>query len=225
LVLITDLIMLCITNLFYVINIMKTNEYHSEPLNEIQSLNVIKKMIRVSRQKLKNDSILFIVWGWIFFINYFFLNYLTHILFITNQALRIVRYLRVILPVIGIVYTLYYMLQQRKRVQTYIGSSLRYVWISLIVCFILVNLIQNNVLHSINFELQHPIFMVLIAFAITVTGGILRYRLIIGGGIIFGILALVASYFKLHEQLLIESIAWLIAFVIPGHILYSKRKS
>jgi len=29
----------------------------------------------------------------------------------------------------------------------------------------------------------------------------------------------------LKEQLLIEAIAWLIAFVIPGHILYSKRKS
>jgi hypothetical protein len=29
-----------------------------------------------------------------------------------------------------------------------------------------------NVLHSINFELQHPLFMVLMAFAVTVTGGI-----------------------------------------------------
>lgn len=32
-------------------------------------------------------------------------------------------------------------------------------------------------MHQINFELQHPLFMVLTAFAITITGVILRYRL------------------------------------------------
>jgi len=115
-------------------------------------------------------------------------------------------------------------LKQRKKVQTYIGISLRYVWISLFVCMVLVNLIQFNVLQDINFELQHPIFMVLMAFAVTTTGGILRYRMIIIGGVAFGILALVASYLNLQEQLLIESVAWAIAFIIPGHILYANRK-
>ncbi len=85
-------------------------------------------------------------------------------------------------------------------------------------------MIQFNVLHQINFELQHPIFMVIIAFAITVTGGILRHRLIIIGGILFAALAYTASYFNLQEQLLIESFAWVIAFIIPDHILYAKRE-
>ena len=106
---------------------------------------------------------------------------------------------------------------------TYIGVSLRYVWVSLFLSMVLVNLIQFNVLHKINFELQHPIFMVFIAFAIVVTGGILRFKLIIAGGIVFGLMAYVCSYFPLQEQLLIEAIAWIIALIIPGHILYSKR--
>jgi branched-subunit amino acid ABC-type transport system permease component len=135
----------------------------------------------------------------------------------------LVHSLRVILPVSGLIFTLYYILKQRKKVQTYIGISLRYVWISLFASMVLVNLIQMNVLHRVNFELQHPIFMVLIAFAVTVTGGILRYRLIIAGGIIFGLLALAASYFELQTQLLLEAIAWIIAFIIPGHLLYAKR--
>ena len=66
--------------------------------------------------------------------------------------------------------------------------------------------------------------MVFIAFAIVVTGGILRYKLIIAGGIVFGLLAYVCSYLPLQEQLLVEAIAWIIAFIIPGHVLYSKRK-
>ncbi len=67
--------------------------------------------------------------------------------------------------------------------------------------------------------------MVMIAFALTATGGILRYKLVIIGGIIFGGLALLASFFSLQEQLLIEAIGWMVAFIIPGHILYAKRKS
>jgi len=47
--------------------------------------------------------------------------------------------------------------------------------------------------------------------------------MIIAGGIIFGLMAYLASFFSLHQQLLIEAIAWVIGFIIPGHILYSKR--
>lgn len=203
---------------------MEPQPQDSDLIDENQSLQVIREMIQVSQKKLRNDGILFILWGWISFINYFFLENLTRLFFISHQITQVVRSLRVILPVFGFAYTLYYILKQRKKVQTYIGISLRYVWISLFVCMVLVNLIQFNVLHSINFELQHPVFMVLIAFAITVTGGILRYRMIIAGGIIFGILAYIASSLKLQDQVLVEAIAWLFAFVIPGHILYSQRK-
>lgn len=202
---------------------MKTIIKKEEYLDETQSLNVIREMIQVSRNKLKNDGILFIVWGWIFFINYLVLNYLPGKILLSHKTMDLVHGLRVILPVSGLIFTLYYILKQRKKAQTYIGVSLRYVWISLFASMVLVNLIQMNVLHSINFELQHPIIMVLIAFAVTVTGGILRYKLIIAGGIIFGLLALAASYFELQTQLLFEAIAWLIAFVIPGHLLYAKR--
>jgi len=203
---------------------METEEPNSDFIDEQQSLQVIKEMIQVSQKRLRNDGILFIVWGWISFINYFFLNYLTSICITTHQIMEIVRALRILLPLLGLAYTMYYLLQQRKKVQTYIGISIRYVWFSLFVSMVMINHILFNVNRSINFELQHPIFMVLIAFAITVTGGILRYKIIIAGGIAFGILAVIASHFQLQEQLLLEAIAWGIAFIIPGHILYSQRK-
>lgn len=193
-------------------------------MNETRSLLIIKEMIQVSRNKLKRDGILFIAWGWILFFDYFFLNYLTSVFLVTHQLMRVVYVLRILLPISGIVYSVYYILLQRKKVQTYIGISLRYVWISLFLCMVLVNLIRFNVLKSINFELQHPIFMVFIAFAVTITGGILRYRLIIIGGIFFAAFAYTASYLKLQEQILLDSIAWVIAFIIPGHILYANRE-
>lgn len=202
---------------------MDTNKNTSDSLNETQSLLVIKEMIQVSKSKLKQDGILFIVWGWVlFFVST--TGYIERGLALTFGIKRALNVLGIALPLIALIFSVYYLIKESKKVQTYIGISLRYVWISLFVCMVLVNLIQFNVLHSINFELQHPIFMVLMAFAVTVTGGILRYRLIIIGGVIFGILALVASYLKLQEQLLVESFAWIISFIVPGHILYANRE-
>jgi hypothetical protein len=202
---------------------MDANKNTSDSLNETQSLLIIKEMIQVSKNKLKKDGILFIIWGWILLYKSLF-GYIERRMVLTFQIKKTLNYLGIILALASLTFTIYYLLKQRKKVQTYVGISLRYVWISLFVSMVLVNLIQFNVLHSINFELQQPIFMVLMAFAVTITGGILRYRLIIVGGIVFGLLALIASNLNLQEQLLIESIAWVIAFIIPGHILYANRE-
>lgn len=206
------------------LNIMETTQPNSGSFDESQSLQVIREMIRVSQKKLKNDGILFILWGWLMTLHYVGLYSIGKFV-LTFQLHKIFSYVIGLLPLVGIIFSIYYIYKQHKKVQTYIGISLRYVWISVFVCLSFTNMIIYNLNHAINFELQHPIFMVFIAFATVITGGILRYRLIIFGGIFFGILAYACSYFKLQEQMLFEAAAWLIAFIVPGHIMYSQRKS
>lgn len=202
---------------------MDAQPHNLDSLDENQSLRVIKEMIMVSQKKLKNDGILFILWGWVMFYGGI-KGFVVREWVLTYQFQRILEHSGTILGLIALAYTIFYLWKQHKRVQTYIGISLRYVWISLFVCFMIINLIQANVVHQINFELQHPIFMVMIAYATVITGGILRYKLITAGGIIFGLIALLMSYFTLPYQLLLESFAWLAAFIIPGHYLYANRK-
>jgi len=201
---------------------MQNETIKDDSFDESDSLQVIREMIQVSHKKIKNDGILFIVWGWIMFYTYLG-SYLQGVLVMTYSTEKVLKYSRTILGLAAIVFTLYYIWKYHRKVRTYIGISLRYVWISLIVCLSLTNMVIFNVLHQVNFELQHPVFMIFIAFAIVVTGGILRYRMIIIGGLLFGILAYVSSYFPLQSQLIFEAAAWLIAFVIPGHFLFAKR--
>ena len=203
---------------------METTHNPSESFDEKQSLQVIKEMIQLSRRKLRNDGILFILWGWISFITYM-LEYLVQSLPHTYQMTLFKGYATTLLPIMGIIFSAIYLYRENRKATTYIGVALRYVWILLFAGMVLVNLIQYNVLHTITFELQLPVFMVMIAFAVVVTGGILRYKMVVAGGICFGLLAYLASWFPLSTQLLIEAIAWLIAFIIPGHILYAQRKS
>lgn len=192
--------------------------------DERKSLQTIQEMLEVSKRKFQSDGILFIVWGWIMTIHYLVVFALGYSHFST-QLRHGIKYVITGLIILGFVFTFYYIFQQRKRVKTFIGVSLRYVWISMFFSLVLVNVIQFRVLQEINFELQHPIFMVIIAFATVVTGGILRYNLFVYGGISFALLALISSRLPLETQFLMEAIAWFVAFVIPGHILYSKRNS
>jgi len=202
---------------------MEENDKVLDSFDEGQSIQVIKEMIQVSQKSFKNDGILFLLWGWLMFFSYVF-DYILHNVVITLQMQKITDKLRFAITLIAIAYTLYYVFKKTKKVKTYIGISLRYVWVSLIVCLSLTSMIIHNVMHQINFELLHPIFMMFIAFATVITGGILRYKLVIIGGIVFGLLAYACSYFNLHTQLLFEAVAWLVAFIIPGHILYANRK-
>ncbi|MCG8310921.1 MAG: hypothetical protein MI975_26265 [Cytophagales bacterium] len=199
------------------------NKDKSNSFDEHQSLRIIKEMIQVSQRKIKQDGILIIIWGWIWFLgrlrDYYFWKF-PHIL----QMKRIFDFAGYLVFIFATVFTVVYIYRQRKKVTTYIGVSLRYVWISLIAGMSLISMTLYNVLEEANFELQHPVFMVFIAYAVVVTGGIIRYNLLVLGGVAFALLAYISSFFAIGEQLLFESIAWFVAFVIPGHWLYSRRK-
>jgi Cation transport ATPase len=203
---------------------METKQPNSEFFDESQSIQVIREMIQVSQKKLKNDGVLFILWGWVMFYNYIS-SYVLREVVTTYQFKKGFEYFGTGLGIFSFAFTIYYLFRNNRKVTTYIGISLRYVWVSLIACLSLTNIIMFHVLQKFNVELQHPILMLFIAFAIVVTGGILRYRLLIFGGIVFGILAYTCSYLSIEWQALCEAAAWLIAFIIPGHILYAKRKS
>lgn len=196
----------------------------SDSFDENQSIHIIKEMIQVSQKKLKNDGVLFLVWGWIMFYNYLS-SFLMNNMVTTFQVKEVFKYIGTGLIVLAIIYSIYYIFIKHKKVTTYISISLRYVWLSLIICLSLTNVIMFRAIEEYNVALQHPVFMIFIAFAIVITGGILRYRLVIIGGIIFGMLAYLSSYLSFENQMLCEAIAWLIAFIIPGHYLYATRKS
>ena len=201
---------------------METTSADSDFVDENQSLQVIREMIRVSQNKLKDDGIVLIVWGYAMSLMHLG-KYITEVWFLPNRIIHLLKFVDPVLPLLALTFTIYYIIRERKKVTTYIGISLRYVWVAWFISIVFTNLILFNVLKKVDFTLQHPLFMVLIAFAIVVTGVILRFKLIILGGAVFGILAYICSYLPLNEQMLLHGIAWLIAVVIPGHILYFKR--
>lgn len=179
-------------------------------------------MDEIRQYLLSKKGILFIVWGWIWFISYL-IEFIVGSLQFSFQLEQFKHVLSISLPVLGLGFTALYIYWLYKIEFTDNYRLLIIVWLSVLIAQILINLIQFNILHKIIFQLQHPIFMVVIAAGILITGHILKYKLIIAGGILFAGSALLCSYFNLHQQLLIEAFAWLIAFIIPGHIIALKH--
>lgn len=164
---------------------------------------------------------LILIWGWVMLL-FSFMQYLTRTLFFTTRIRIIMEYAILLLPVLGIILTIMYARNYWAQCRSEKGISILITWLAAMGSMMLINLIQFRVLHQINFEFQHPLFMVITGMAILITGRILHINSIMIGGIVFGILAYLSSFYQLKFQLLIESMGWFMALVIPGHILQFK---
>ena len=194
-----------------------------EEFSELDSIKVIQEMIKVSRGRLENNGILFIMWGWLSFLAHI-TDVLENHIVLTYTLHETGRIIGLVLAFGFILFTIYYVFFRKKEFATHIDKLLLYVWVSWLITRILINLIMFRQLGTANFELQHPIFMVLTAFAVVITAGILKYKILFVSGFVFGLAAFVCSYFPLEIQQWIAAFVWLFAFALPGHILYSKRK-
>ncbi len=77
---------------------MTTKHSDSEFFDEEQSIRVIRKMISVSQHRLKSDGILFIIWGWLFFVGYLF-EYLSPKFVMTYRTDQIINIAGLVLAV------------------------------------------------------------------------------------------------------------------------------
>ena len=194
----------------------------SKQSNEEQPFEVFSGLSRHIQHFVFRPGALLILWGWVMFYSYL-TNYIFNKFLLSSLIQSLLGNLGIVLGAVALIITIFYLLRQTRPVAKN-EIYLRYVWAAMFASLALINLIQFNVLHQINFELQHPVFMVVIAFAIVVSGGILSYPFLLAGGIIFATLAYVASWLPLTNQLLMEAIGWLVAFILPGHIRYYLHK-
>ena len=98
------------------------------------------------------------------------------------------------------------------------------MWIGVIIAHNLNVIVLKNFTTEINFEMLHPLQMVIIGFTLFLTGGIYRYYILSGCGIIMWMAVSFVANFDLNEQLLIRTIADLLCFVIPGILMFLESK-
>ncbi len=178
-----------------------------------ESLQLIRRMIDTAKQEIDDDSFYYLFWGWLVFSSCL----IHYVMLQLNSPYAGISWM--ILMPLGAVITMIYGRRQDKksRKRSYIDDLMKYVLISFLVSLMLVL--------GFGFKLQlnaYPMVMVVYGFWLFVSGGALRFRPLILGGIVNWVLAAVAFFFQFEMQLLILAVAVLLGYIIPGHMLKSR---
>jgi len=181
------------------------------------SMDIINKMINNAKNKLADDGVLFIFWGWLV-IAAAMINYVTIKLNIVYGYWA----WGILMPLGGIFSAIYGIKQKKKQtVRTYVDSYLGYLW-SAFGIGLVITLVCGS-----QFGIKPTYFslMILYGFATFVSGGLLGFKPLIFGSLISFACAVISVFLGEIDQLLIISISLLGSYVIPGHLLRSKFKS
>lgn len=201
---------------------MESNTSNRE-MSDNDMLKTLKTAITTSKYSLYEDGILLILWGASFTIG-FFLNYYKSTHLVVWWQRNLINSLNIIAAVLLIGFTIYYLFLRKPKFRTYTAISTRFVWIGIIIAHNLNVIVTKSLLQEVNFALIHPLQMVLLGFALFVTGGIYRYKLLSISGAVMWIAAVLCARVEMADQFLIRAIANFICFVIPGVLMYLQSK-
>lgn len=192
-------------------------------MSESELLKTLKKAVTTSRRTLYDEWILLVMWGVSFTLGYLMLYYRSTHLVVWWER-NVMDTLNILAAVILIGFTLYYFYFRKTKYRTFTAISSQFVWIGVFITHNLNVIITKDFLQEVNFSLTHPLQMIVIGFALFVTGGIYRYKLLSISGVVMWLAAVICSRSELVDQFLIRAIANFICFVIPGILMYMQSK-
>ena len=177
--------------------------------NEQESLSIIQQMIDKVKSDIDDDSFYNLFWGWLVFIA----SISNFILLKMEYEYSFLPWL--LMPLGAIVTGVYsYKHKRNKRVRTYIDDFLRYVLIAFLVSLMMVLFFQSKLEFS-----TYPMVMMVYGIWLFISGGVIRFRPLMIGGIINWILAIAAFFVSFEIQLLLLALAVVSGYIIPGYLL------
>ncbi len=185
--------------------------------NEKQ-LQLIEEMITTAKGNLKDGNIFYLIWGWLVLVaallNYYLLNFTDYpnhwIGWPTLMTLG-----AIISIIVG------FKMEKKRTVKTYVDRAIGYLWIGFgaTLLVLIISMQQLGVLKT------YPILILLYGLGTFVSGGILKFKPLIIGGVLCWIIGALAVYANFSQQLLLISLAVIVSYIIPGHLLGAKPKN
>ncbi|MEP7263484.1 MAG: hypothetical protein ABI772_03255 [Bacteroidota bacterium] len=183
-----------------------------ETMSGQEGMQIIQKMIGQAKQQYSDESFNYLLWGWLVFVAS--LGHYTLAMAGFSQP-----YLMwMLMPLGGVISAIYnYREKKKETVKTYIDEFIKYVLIAFLVCLGIVLFSMQKL--GLN---CYPMVMMIYGMWLFVSGGCLRFRPFIIGGIANWILAVISLYTDFGTQLLLLALAVLVGYIIPGHMLRSR---
>lgn len=181
-----------------------------------ESLQLITKTINEAKERFSENGFAFIFWGIIIS-----LATLGHFFLIRYELYNFIGFVYLIMPV-GFIVSFFYYFKKRKerKVKNIVSQILSIVSNILGINYMILGFVFWKQLG----EVLIPIFLIMMAIHMFISGMAIRYKPLLISGLILNICGFTAFYFRMDYQLLIISLATLITLVIPGILLYKLNK-
>jgi len=194
------------------------NEENFDPK---QSLLLIESMINRAKDKFAEDGLMYLLWGWVVLVCSLTQFVLMH--FFKYPYHWVVWFASWIIVIYQVVYIRKKI--RRRRVRTYTGYILGYVWLTFVIVIFLLAFLIGRLTEGDYYIHISPILLTIYGIPIFLSGIILRFKPLVIGGIGCWILSIVAMLIGNYDyQFLLIPLAMIIAWIIPGYLLRAKYK-
>lgn len=197
---------------------MENREMKENPLNEKESLDLIARMIQNTQGRLEQGTgAPMLIWGYTTVVT-------TIIVWLTvKQTLNYhYNYLWFLIPVVGSI-CMFLRKRRPKGVRTYIDQVVGYIWIVLGVTGFLLSMVS-----ILSAAWNLPILFIIIiimGMGSTLTGLVTDFKPMVVGGVLGLIISILHYLIPGYDvKMLTFAFAFVVMYIIPGHILNYKAK-
>jgi len=188
-------------------------------IDQQNSLQLIQEMIETSKTNYSENAVFFLLWGWLVLaasiihfillkIGYMY-SFLPWPILMTAGAIAS--------GIIGA------RIGKRSTVWSYIDKMMVYLWYGFFITVVI--MIVFTVLGHISWQVTQPLIISMYGLGTFVSGGVLKFRPLIYGGILSWICAIVAFFLPYEYGLLLIALSIVVAYLIPGYLLQHKSKA
>lgn len=178
-----------------------------------ESLEVISRMIKTAQNDIEDNSFYYLIWGWLVFSAS-----------VANYVLIQIGYIKpflpwaILMPLGGVFTGLYsYQHKRKQKVKTYVDEIMKFVVIAFLVALFTVLFFMSRL------ELfTYPMVMIIYAIWLFISGGAIKFKPLIYGGIINWLCGVAAFFVGFEMQLLLLATAVFLGYIIPGYMLKNR---
>jgi hypothetical protein len=189
-----------------------------QKLTEQESMKIIHEMIATSKNNLKDNSFFYLLWGWLVLI-----ASTSHFILIKINAPNPWLLWPVLMTGGAIVSVIAgYRMGRKARVVSYTDKMMIYLWYGFMILLAVV--LVMTFAEKIHWSSAYPLIISFYGLGTFVSGGVLKFRPLIVGGVSCWIISIVAFFVPSEYVLLLTALSVIIAYLIPGYILKSKAQ-
>ena len=183
-----------------------------------QQIEIINSVIKSTKENLKPLSVNFIFWGFLIIAMSLF-NYVFPSLFQSAQYSKLLFW--TVVPLIGMILTVYYNINIRKKTgyETYLSRVIKIIWGVFNLSWIYI------IALSFTLKSFHPVppILFLLGMMLIITGLIIKFKPITLGGIFLTIFTFYLNFNPGINLLLVNIIGVSLGMLVPGlSLFYSK---